>query len=196
MLTFVPERQDEEHDGGHEASFLSPENGVVDVGPPSTAVIQTEDIQTLAEEYLLGTPGFLVDIIVNDGSQIRVIVDHDENTSIEFCMGLSRHIEGALDREVHDFSLDVTSPGLDQPLKLHRQYAKNVGREVSVLPLEGAKIEGLLTLVEETHFVIQTREKRRIEGRKAKAWFEEDHTFAYTDVHWTKVSISFNKPRA
>ena len=82
MRTFVPERQDEEHDGGHEASFLSPENGVVDVGPPSTAVIQTEDIQALAEEYLLGTPGFLVDIIVNDGSQIRVIVDHDDNTSI------------------------------------------------------------------------------------------------------------------
>ena len=170
---------------------MSLENGVVDVGPPSTAVIQTEDIQALAEEYLLGTPGFLVDIIVNDGSQIRVIVDHDENTSIEFCMGLSRHIESSLDRELHDFSLDVLSPGLDQPLKLHRQYVKNVGREVSVMPVEGAKLEGLLTRVEEDHFVVQTREKRRIEGRKAKEWVEEKVRFRVPDLDWTKVTITF-----
>ena len=159
-------------------------------------VIRTEDIRALAEAHLEGTPGFLVDVVVSDGSNIRVIVDHDENTSIEFCMGLSRHIEGSLDREVQDFSLDVTSPGLDQPLKLHRQYLKNVGRDVAVMPVEGAKIEGELKAVEEDHFVVQTREKRRIEGRKAKAWVEEDHTFAYGDVHWTKVIISFNKPRA
>lgn len=112
-------------------------------------------------------------------------------------MGLSRHIESSLDRELQDFSLEVLSPGLDQPLKLHRQYVKNVGREVAVMPIDGAKVEGLLTRVEEDHFVVQTREKRRIEGRKAKAWFEDDHTFKFPDVHWTKVSISFNnKPRA
>ena len=128
-------------------------------------VIRTEDIRALAEAHLEGTPGFLVDVVVSDGSNIRVIVDHDENTSIEFCMGLSRHIEGSLDREVQDFSLDVTSPGLDKPLKLHRQYLKNVGRDVAVMPVEGAKIEGELKAVEEDHFVVQTREKRRIEGR-------------------------------
>ncbi len=160
-------------------------------------MISKEHIQELAEEHLEGTPGFLVDVVVSDGSNIRVIVDHDENTSIQFCMGLSRHIESSLDRELHDFSLDVLSPGLDQPLKLHRQYVKNVGREVAVMPVEGAKIEGVLTMVEEDHFVVQTREKRRIEGRKAKEWVEEDHRFAFADVHWTKVNISFNnKPRA
>ena len=131
-------------------------------------MISKEHIQELAEEHLEGTPGFLVDVVVSDGSNIRVIVDHDENTSIQFCMGLSRHIESSLDRELHDFSLDVLSPGLDQPLKLHRQYVKNVGREVAVMPVEGAKIEGVLTMVEEDHFVVQTREKRRIEGRKAR----------------------------
>ena len=52
-------------------------------------VIRTEDIRALAEAHLEGTPGFLVDVVVSDGSNIRVIVDHDENTSIEFCMGLS-----------------------------------------------------------------------------------------------------------
>ena len=107
-------------------------------------MINKEHIQSLAEAHLEGTPGFLVDVVVSDGSNIRVIVDHDENTSIQFCMGLSRHIESSLDRELQDFSLEVLSPGLDQPLKLHRQYVKNVGREVAVMPIEGAKVEGLL----------------------------------------------------
>lgn len=137
-----------------------------------------------------------MDVTVSDGSNIRVLVDHDENTSIEFCMALSRHIESSLDREVQDFSLDVSSPGLDQPLKLHRQYVKNLGREVAVMPVEGAKLEGVLTSVEDDHFVVQTREKRRIEGRKAKEWVEENHVFDFANVHWTKVMISFNNPRA
>ena len=198
MRTFASERHDEDTDRGHKASFLSHKVWRLQHAfPNSTAVISKEHIQELAEEHLEGTPGFLVDVVVSDGSNIRVIVDHDENTSIQFCMGLSRHIESSLDRELHDFSLDVLSPGLDQPLKLHRQYVKNVGREVAVMPVEGAKIEGVLTMVEEDHFVVQTREKRRIEGRKAKEWVEEDHRFAFADVHWTKVNISFNnKPRA
>ena len=159
-------------------------------------MIRAEDIRALAEEHLLGTPGFLVDVTVSDGSNIRVLVDHDDNTSIEFCMALSRHIESSLDREVQDFSLDVSSPGLDQPLKLHRQYVKNVGREVAVMPVQGAKLEGVLHAVEEDHFVVQTREKRRIEGRKAKEWVEENHELRYPDVHWTKVIISFKNPPA
>ena len=198
MRTFAPERHDEDTDRGHKASFLSHKVWLFQHAfPNSTAVISKEHIQELAEEHLAGTPGFLVDVVVSDGSNIRVIVDHDENTSIEFCMGLSRHIESSLDRELQDFSLDVLSPGLDQPLKLQRQYVKNVGREVAVMPIEGPKLEGLLTTVEEDHFVVQSREKRRIEGRKAKEWVEEDHRFAFADVHWTKVIISFNnKPRA
>ena len=124
MCTFASERQDEAKDGGHKASFLSPE--FASCLHKVQHVIRTEDIRALAEAHLEGTPGFLVDVVVSDGSNIRVIVDHDENTSIEFCMGLSRHIEGSLDREVQDFSLDVTSPGLDQPLKLHRQYLKSL----------------------------------------------------------------------
>ena len=75
--------------------------------------------------------------------------------------------------------------------------ALNVGREVAVMPVQGAKIEGVLTAVEDDHFVVTTREKRRIEGRKAKEWVEEQHPFPFADVHWTKVVISFNNnPRA
>ena len=111
-------------------------------------------------------------------------------------MALSRHIEGSLDREEEDFSLDVGSPGLDQPLKALRQYNKFIGKQVIVLPKVGKKIEGELMRIEEdagemSGLVLKTREKKRIEGRKAKQWVEEEHPFSACDLEWTKVKISF-----
>ena len=105
-------------------------------------MIDVKTISKMAEEFLDGTPGFLVDVSVAAGNVIRISLDNDNNTSIENCMALSRHIEGSLDREEEDFSLDVGSPGLDQPLKALRQYKKFIGKQVIVLPKVGKKIEG------------------------------------------------------
>ena len=150
----------------------------------------------MAKEFVEGTPGFVVDVSVAAGNVIRISLDNDESTSIENCMVLSRHIEGSLDREEEDFSLDVGSPGLDQPLKVLRQYKKLVGKQVIVLPKVGKKIEGELVSLEEeegemSSLVLKTREKKRIEGRKAKQWVEEEHPFNTCDLEWTKVKISF-----
>tara|TARA_B100000427_G_scaffold242151_1_gene205070 strand:- start:595 stop:1077 length:483 start_codon:yes stop_codon:yes gene_type:complete len=159
-------------------------------------MIDVKTISKMAEEFLDGTPGFLVDVSVAAGNVIRISLDNDNNTSIENCMALSRHIEGSLDREEEDFSLDVGSPGLDQPLKALRQYKKFIGKQVIVLPKVGKKIEGELMRIEEeaedmSGLVLKTREKKRIEGRKAKQWVEEEHTFNACDLEWTKVKISF-----
>ena len=150
----------------------------------------------MAEEFLDGTPGFLVDVSVAAGNVIRISLDNDNNTSIENCMALSRHIEGSLDREEEDFSLDVGSPGLDQPLKALRQFKKIIGKQVIILPKVGKKIEGELMSIEEeagemSGLVLKTREKKRIEGRKAKQWVEKEHPFNACDLEWTKVKISF-----
>lgn len=159
-------------------------------------MITAKTIQQLADEFLEGTPGFVVNIHVASGNVIRVALDNDDKTSIQDCMALSRHIESSLDREEEDFSLDVSSPGLDQPLVLLRQYKKLVGSEVAVLPKVGKKLEGVLVSVEEEEsefsgLVLKTKEKKRIEGRKAKQWVEEDHQFKAGDIEWTKVIISF-----
>jgi ribosome maturation factor RimP len=154
-------------------------------------MISTTTIRQLAEAYLEGTPGFLVDVRVGEGNQIRVLLDNDTSTSIEDCMALHRHLESSLDREVEDFSLDVSSPGLDQPLQLHRQYVKNIGRHLQVKPLEGPKVEGELIRVDEEGIALKIREKRRIEGRKAKEWVEEELVWAFANIQSTKVVISF-----
>jgi len=121
------------------------------------------------------------------------LLDDDEGTSIAKCIALSRHLEDELDRDAEDFSLDVSSPGLDQPLKMHRQYQKNIGRDVQLKIREAGKVVGKLIAATEDEIIIQTREKRRIEGRKAKEWVEEDHAYALEALDWTKVQVSFKK---
>ena len=73
-------------------------------------MIDTKTIRQLADEFLEGTSGFIVDVKVASGNVIRVSLENDERTSIQDCMALSRHIEGSFDREEEDFSLDVGSP--------------------------------------------------------------------------------------
>jgi ribosome maturation factor RimP len=157
------------------------------------ALIQISTIRQLAEAHLEGTAGFLVDVRVGEKNAISILLDNDDSTSINQCMALSRYLEDALDRDAEDFVLDVSSPGLDQPLQTVRQYEKNIGRGVQVKLQNAGKMEGELTAVTESAITIKTREKQRIEGRKAKEWVEEEKTFELSDLDWTKVQISFKK---
>ena len=159
-------------------------------------MINAKKIQILAEDFLEGTSAFLVDVKVSSGNLIKIALENDDSTSITDCVELSRHIEGSFDREEEDFSLDVGSPGLDQPLKVLRQYLKVIGKQITINPIEGKKIEGELVSVEEEEgelksLVLKTREKKRIEGRKAKEWVDEEHQFQAGEIEWTKVIISF-----
>ena len=159
-------------------------------------MINAKKIQFLAEEFLEGTSAFIVDVKVASGNVIRISLENDDRTSITDCVELSRHIEGSFDREEEDFSLDVGSPGLDQPLKVLRQYLKIIGKQIAVNPIDGKKMQGELVSVEEEDgefkgLTLKTREKKRIEGRKATEWVEEEHQFQAGDIEWTKVIISF-----
>lgn len=156
-------------------------------------MIQEQHVRNLAKVYLEGGTGFVVDVRVSEGNAISILLDDDEGTSIAKCIALSRHLEDELDRDAEDFSLDVSSPGLDQPLKMHRQYQKNIGRDVQLKIREAGKVAGKLIAATEDEIIIQTREKRRIEGRKAKEWVEEDHAYALEALDWTKVQVSFKK---
>jgi ribosome maturation factor RimP len=154
-------------------------------------MIAEKHIRELAEERLATFDGYIVELSVGTGNNIKVLIDADHNVSITECMSVSRNIEHNLDREAEDFSLEVSSAGLDQPFKHIRQYKKNIGREVKVVDLNDEKIEGELVAVGEDTFTLKTRKKERIEGRKAKQWVELEHTFNYKDVKQTKVIISF-----
>lgn len=153
-------------------------------------MIAESAIRDLVNTELEGTDTFIVELSVSSANAIKVLIDGDKGASIQQCVKVSRLIEGSLDREIEDFELQVSSPGADQPLKVWRQYPKHVGRKLKVKTVEQT-IEGELTKAEEEQIELTIREKRRIEGRKAKEWVEEKHLIALPDVVEAKVILAF-----
>jgi ribosome maturation factor RimP len=87
---------------------------------------------------------FLVDVVVTPVNKIVVYLDSVKGVTVDECRTVSRFLENRLDRNVEDFELEVSSPGLDKPLKLPVQYEKNTGRLLDVVKYDGIKITGKL----------------------------------------------------
>ena len=111
-------------------------------------MIREDEIKMLIDKVVEGTGIFPVHIKVSPGSKIKVLLDADPGLSIEDCVRVSRFIEHHLDRESEDFSLDVSSPGLDMPLKVWKQYEKNTGRSLRVTLLDESCFDGILIKAE------------------------------------------------
>lgn len=154
-------------------------------------MITKEQVAALVEEKIAGTDLFIVEINVKLGNKIEVFIDRDSGLALEDCLKVSRHIEGNLDREVEDYSLDVSSPGVGRPLKLKRQYFKNIGRNVEIKLQDGSKLEGTLTAADEEKIVVHTRTKEEVEGKKGKKWVERDTEVPFDTISETKITISF-----
>ena len=148
-------------------------------------------VRELAQSRLDEFDGFIVDLSISSNNHIKLVIDSDTSIAVSDCISVSRNVEHNLDREVEDFSLEVSSAGLDQPFKHLRQYKKNVGREIKVKLIDDKVIEGLLKLVEAEQIVVMSRQKERIEGRKAKKWVESEHVLNFSEIKETKVIISF-----
>lgn len=154
-------------------------------------MITADQIRALVEEKIAGTDLFIVEIIVKPGNKIEIFIDRDSGLALEDCLSVSRHVEGSLDREKEDFALDVSSPGVGKPLKLKRQYFKNIGRTVEIKLSEGGKLEGTMTAANEEAVTVLTKSKEEVEGKKGKKWVEREITLPYDQIIETKITISF-----
>jgi len=136
-------------------------------------MITTEQITDLVEGYIEGTDIFLVEVAVKPGNSITVHVDRPEGISIEECVKISRFMNESLDREVEDYSLEVSSPGLGGAFRVKQQYEKNLGRDIEVLFNDGLKVKGELESVSDNGIVLIVKgEEEEIgfnEIKKAKA---------------------------
>ena len=151
-------------------------------------MITKEKVQYLVEEVLYGGQ-FLVDITVGLGNSISVFVDSDAGISVGECVEISRHIENSLDREVEDFSLEVSSPGLSGPFKVVRQYIKNIGRDVEVVTIDGEKQKGTLKSANDTGFELGIEVKEKIDGKKVVT--SKLVTYNFDQIKTVKIIISF-----
>lgn len=155
-------------------------------------MITADQVEKIIAPKLEGTDLFIVNVQVSTNNQIKVEVDGDNGLPIEACVMVSRHIEQQLDREEEDYELSVTSPGLDQPLQLLRQYKKNVGRSLKVVRT-GAdkKVTGELIAADEEGITLRTERKQRIPGKKKKEKIIEDIQLNFNEIESAKVIISF-----
>ena len=154
-------------------------------------MIDKEFVKEVVEKHLGESPIFLVDVVVRPGNIIVVEIDSDEPIGIDDCVELSRNIEAELDRDADDFELEVGSAGLTSPFKIPRQYKKNIGNEVEILTKGGQKLTGILKSCDENAFVVTISKMVKPEGAKKKVAVEEDLTFGYEDVKYTKYLIRF-----
>jgi ribosome maturation factor RimP len=154
-------------------------------------MITKDEIEKIVSEAIEGSDLFIVDINVNPGNAIEVLLDKDSGLTIDDCKKISRAIEGSYDREIEDFSLEVSSPGVGKPLKVKRQYIKNVGRTAVVLTTDGEKIEGILTSADEDKATFHFKKKEAVPGKKTKQWVDYEKTLPYSEIKETKITISF-----
>ena len=149
-------------------------------------------VEQLVHEFLETRKDlYLVDLKISAGDDITVILDGDEGLSLQDCLDASRAIEFNLDREEHDFSLQVMSPGLSEPLKLPRQFKKNMGREIEVLLNSDEKIQGEVVAVDEDKVTVVLRYRRPKLIGKGKEDVVENKEIPYADIKKALVVIKF-----
>lgn len=146
-------------------------------------------IKTLAGQFLDGSEHFLVEVAIKSGNRISVLIDGDHRVNIETCIQLSRFIEHQLDRDQEDFDLTVSSAGVDRPLKLPRQYKKNIECQLDLELNSGEKLTGTVLKADEDGIEIE----KQPEKKSKKVVENIILNFKYSDIKSAKEVITFKK---
>lgn len=148
-------------------------------------------VKNLLEEALVEREDlFLIDFQISGDNSISVIIDGDNGVKVEDCIFLSRAIEHNLDREEQDFSLEVASAGAAAPLKLPRQFSKNIGRNLEV-KTQTNTLEGQLTSASDETIVIEWKAREPKPVGKGKVTVQKSMEIAYNDIVEAKVMVKF-----
>lgn len=179
-ILFLHRKSLNEGNGFVPFSFLSsmPEDSVV------------HNIEDLVNKILEHEPDyFLVEIKIKPTNNIKIFIDGDKGISIEKCIQINRQLYKIIESNNFypsgDFSLEVSSPGIDKPLKLQRQYVKNTGRNVEVLFTDETKKTGRLIQVSNDDIII---EETTGKGKKAET---TQIVIPFSNIKTTTVQIEF-----
>ncbi len=154
-------------------------------------MIAKEQIEKIIQPKIEEDGLFLVEISITTSNHITIFIDGDKGVTIDQCIELSRYLEESLNRDEEDFELDVSSAGLDLPLKVQKQYIKNIGRLVDVVLTNGQKLTGKLVNVYDSGIDLELEKTVPVEGKKRKQLVTENAAFKYADIKSTKIVVSF-----
>ena len=151
-----------------------------------------ENINKLLAEALSLEPDlFLIDLSIDDQSRVIVVLDGDNGVSLEQCIKVSRYIEHQLDREVNDFSLDVSSAGATNPLQMVRQYKKNIGRKLAVHTTDNDNFKATLTQADDEQITLEWKAREPKPIGKGKHTVVKQLQVPYNKIEKATVQIQF-----
>ena len=161
---------------------------------PSFYKIMTfkDKILALLNEALEEKPSvFLIDLLISDANKITITLDGDSGVVLQDCIDISKAIDANLDREEQDFSLEVASAGVSSPLKLVRQFKKNIGRTLKVKTATETIEAELINANDDTITLTwKTREPKKI--GKGKEDVIKNIQIPYSEIKEAVVTINFN----
>lgn len=141
----------------------------------------------LVEDLIRDTDYYVVEIAVSDSKirrKVSIYLDSDAGITIDQCTEVSRKLGLQLEEVIDEaFTLEVSSPGADSPLKFERQYVKNIGRSLKILKVDGSEIKGKLVSVENGSITIETEAKKKVKS--------ETVALSLDEIKEAKVIISF-----
>lgn len=147
-----------------------------------------EKIENELSNYFENTNLFLVDIKVLSNGKIEVYADGNSNITIDECAQISRHLHHFLEESgllTDNMSLDVSSPGMDEPLKAPKQFQKQLSKKVDVVLKNGLKITGELLAADESQITV----KEIIIIKKVETI--EEHTYSFDEIKSVKKHFNF-----
>ena len=151
-----------------------------------------EKVKSLLDKALEeNTQLFLIDLDFSESNKISVILDGDSGVNLQDCINVNKFLDSGLEGEEVDFSLEVASAGLSSPLKLVRQYKKNIGRTLKIKTISQGDFEASLSDADEETATLTWSAREPKEIGKGKVTVQKTITIPYTDIKEAVVIISF-----
>ncbi len=150
-----------------------------------------EKVKDLLEDALAVNESlYLISFEISTNNRIQIVIDGDQGVALSECIRISRNIENNIDREVYDFSLEVSTPDIAHPIKVKRQYVKNINRILKVTTAD-ENFEGTLAEATDDAIVLKWKAREPKPIGKGKVTVEKTATLLYTEIKEAKVKILF-----
>lgn len=147
-------------------------------------------IKDLIEKKLDGTDQFLVDVKLSP-SKLIVAIDKPTGILLDECSKLNKYLASELETsgflETHE--IEITSPGMDQPLKVYQQYLRRIGRELNVITIDGKFHKGKLLSANNITFELLEITTTKVQKKKIK--HENTITINYNEIKESKLELKF-----
>lgn len=155
--------------------------------------MKISEIIDAIESEIVARGLYIIEVTVSKDNDVEVTIESEEGkVELEDCVAISRFFETKFDRETEDYSLTVTSAGLDQPFKVLKQYIKSIGKKVEVQLKGGKKMVAVLEAADEESITLKYSQKEAVEGKKKKEIVEHVDRFTMDQVNSVRPFVEFN----